>query len=74
MSDDERMYGQEPNKKQARAWLRRAHTIRLKAESLSYDVATVTGIEHSLTDWVDNVQHMAEELCDVLDKYTKLNP
>lgn len=52
----------EPNGRQMLAWLRRAETIKRKAENLAFDISTVTGVEHSLTDYADNVVHMSEEL------------
>ena len=52
----------EPSGRQMLAWLKRAETIRRKAEDLAFDISTVTGVEHSMTDYIDNVVHMSEEL------------
>lgn len=58
----------EPTGKKMLAWLRRAETIKRKSEDLMHDVVSVTGVEHPLTDYVDNVVHMSEELVAVMGK------
>lgn len=62
-----------PTKRNMRSWAKRAETIRRKAEDLSYDIGTVTGLEHYLTDYADNVVHMSEELVWELSKPNPLS-
>lgn len=56
----------QPSKTQRAAWLRRAETLQRKTEALFADILTVTGEEHLVTDYADNVVTDLESLTDVL--------
>lgn len=60
---------EEPTGLQRLKWLRRAETINRKAEDLMYEVTGALGVEHPLTDYIDNVVHMSEEAVNVLRFY-----